>query len=265
MKKFVLATTALAALVAFGPAEAADRPVLKGPTMVRPLCAQFGGFYLGANGGWAHHDKTWVDRDAWVDNFAFDWALGTVASSHDGGTAGGQIGYNWQRNCTVFGVEVDANWVGLSSTKTYSPVDGPVTVPGTLLTLDDRVRWFGTARARAGVVVDDLLLFVTGGLAYANIRHDFTVTDSFTLPQVESFSANKDRWGGVAGFGVEWAWAPNWSVKFEGLYIKFKEVTTIGFSPNGPSTVHFDNQDSMWITRIGINYRLGGGPVYAAY
>jgi outer membrane immunogenic protein len=235
-------------------AYAASYPT-KAMPVARPACAQFAGWTAGAIVGWANLDSKWVDRDAWVDNFGTDWALGTVSNTDGGITVGGQIGYNWQMGCTLFGVELDASWAGISWNKAYSAVD---VGPGTVLTLDSKLNWYGTARARTGIIVDNLLLYVTGGFAYANIKHNFTVTDPGATPTIESFSAKDSRWGGVVGVGTEWAFNPNWSLKSEFLYIRFQEVTTTGFSPNGPGTVNFDNQDSMWVSRVAAVYRWGG-------
>jgi outer membrane immunogenic protein len=253
-KLFLASVTAMVTFVG-GAATAADLPA-KAPAAVapRPACAQFGGFYAGVNGGWANLRTTWVDRDAWVDNFGTDWALGSVNNDKGGGTAGGQIGYNWQLTpCTVFGVELDANWTGISDTRGYTPVD--IGGTGTALTLEDRMRWFGTARARGGVVVDNVLIYLTGGFAYANIKHTWTITDPSASPTVESFSSSAGRWGGVVGFGSEWAFNRNWSLKSEVLYILFQDKHTTVFSPNGPCNCRFDLQDSMWVSRIGVNYR----------
>jgi outer membrane immunogenic protein len=207
MNKLLVATLSIVAL-SVGAATAADIPrKAGGPAVFAPSCGQFGGFYVGANGGWIAHDTKWVDRDAWVDNFSIDWALGTVSTFRNGGTAGGQIGYNWQRGCTLFGVELDAAWTSLDGTKTYSPA----APPATLLTITNDVRWFGTARTRAGIIVDNVLLYATGGLAYAHINHQFTVTDPGN--PTESFRAAKGRWGGTVGVGVEWAWSNNISIK----------------------------------------------------
>ncbi len=119
------------------------------------------------------------------------------------------------------------------------------------------MRWFGTARTRTGIIVDDVLLYVTGGFAFANIRHDFTVNDP-GIPATESFSTKAGRWGWTAGLGSEWAWSQSVSIKSEVLYVKFSEVTTTGFSPAGNQTVTFDSNDSMWVSLIGINVKLGG-------
>jgi outer membrane immunogenic protein len=218
-----------------------------------PSCAQFGGIYLGVNGGWAFHDKTWVDRDNWIDNFAFDFNSSNVSKTRDGGTVGGQLGYNWQFRCTVIGIESDFNWTDLRGSETLSPAIG-----GTQLTLTDRVNWFGTTRVRAGVVVDHLMLFVTGGLAYADIKHNYTINDP-AIPATESFRADNGRFGLALGFGAEMKVAGNWTVKGEGLYLKFQDESNSGVSPaGGGQIVHFDNQDSIWVARLGLNYKFGG-------
>jgi outer membrane immunogenic protein len=240
------------AIAGLGAGSASADGMPKSYSSSQPSCARFGGMYLGVNGGWAYLDQTWVDRDTWVDNFGTDWALGSVNSTNNGGTAGAQVGYNWQHRCTVVGIEVDANWARLDSFKSYSAADVGV---GTALTLNDDLKWFGSARLRTGIVVDHLLLYVTGGVAHANIRHVFTVTDpGFST---ESFSADSTRWGLAGGVGAEQAWADKWTFKTELLYFRFSEETTTAFSPAGPGTVHFDNQDSMWVARVGLNYRFG--------
>jgi outer membrane immunogenic protein len=254
----ILATTVAAGVTAVSIAQAADlqpRMAVKAPPPVRPACAQFGGFYVGGNIGWAYHDQTWVDRDNWVDNFDFDFHLGSVSTTRNGVTGGLQAGFNWQRGCTLFGVEVDGNWANLKGSKSYSPTD--IGSDGfTILTLEDKVKWWGSLRGRTGLIVEDLLLYVTGGVAYANIQHTATITDGFV--PTETFSSTSGRWGWVGGVGAEWAVSSTVSIKSEVLYIRFTEVTTTGFSPAGPSTVNFDYQDSMWVSRVGINFKLGG-------
>lgn len=243
---------------------AADMPVaVKYAPPPRPACATFGGWNIGVHGGWASLDSRWVDRDAWVDNFGTDWALGTVSNQHGGATLGGQIGYLWQSGCTVFGFEIDGAWADLDETRIYDSSSGT----GTALTLQHDLQWYGSARTRTGLIVDNLMLYVTGGLAYAKIDSTWTISDP---SPVQTFNVSKDnRWGGVLGVGAEWAFNPNWSLRTEFLYYIFQEVHTSGTSTNG-QFVNFDSQDSMWVTRIALNYRWGGGdygkaPVQAKY
>lgn len=149
-------------------------------------CSSFDGWYIGGNVGWGIQDHTWVDRDAWVDNFTTDWALGSVCGSNDGVTAGIQGGYNWQCGLALLGFEVDANWADLESNKHFAPT----ATPATLLTLNDKMEWFGTIRGRAGIVANNLLLYASLGAAFADFKHKWTVTDGATT---ESFHENNLR------------------------------------------------------------------------
>jgi outer membrane immunogenic protein len=234
-------------------ARAANYPVKAMPAAVS-RCANFAGWTGGVNVGSATHSSTWNDNDNWVDNFNFDFNTSNPSKTRTGVTAGLSGGYNWQSGCALYGVEVDGSWTSIKGTTTASPVG----VPGTTLTIADRLNWWGTVRGRAGVVVDNLLIYTTGGFAFAKIRHDWSVVDP-TVPAAETFSAHSGRWGGVAGVGTEWSITPQWSVRSEFLYVYFKEDHQRGLSRAGAQIVHFDAQDSMFVSRIGAVYRWGGG------
>ena len=259
MKKLFLATTAFVALAMFGPVEAADlsRPVMKAPPVVRPACAQFGGFYLGGHVGSTYYKHEYKDLDAF--GFANIDALPLSASNTDYGWHGGaQAGYNWQTNCTVFGIEADWSWTNAKAESFHTDGEGAGTDS---LNVESRMRWFGTVRARTGVVVDNVLIYATGGLAYARFNRDLAFFED-DIPGTEIFSQSRTRWGWTAGVGTEWAFAANWSLKSEVLYMQFEKdearFTSALITP-GIST-RFDHQDSVWVSRIGLNYRFGSAP-----
>ena len=260
MKKLFLATTAAIVVMAAGPAGAADM-ALKAPRAMAPACAQFGGFYLGGHGGWGHYRHDHSDRGNLVQTI--DDNLPTNASQSDSNGLGGvQIGRNWQRNCTVFGIEADWSWSGLRAQETY--FDGDAGTQDTL-TVSSKLRWFGTVRTRAGIVVDNVLLYVTGGFAYANFNRDYTIVEDAPLTTF-TFSSSNTRWGWTAGFGTEWAWSGNWSIKSEVLYMRFvggdagftgTTFNTVNFGVPGRG-YSFGSDDDVWVARIGLNYRWGG-------
>jgi outer membrane immunogenic protein len=259
-------------LVAAAPAGAADIPV-KAPVYrpPPPACAQFGGFYIGAHAGWGYYDHRWHDRDAWSQEEDDELLRGSINNTKSGFIGGVQGGYNWQpTNCTVFGVEVEYSWGRLTASSLDTDGD-----PGTAndqLSISSRFRGIGTVKARTGVVVDNLLLYVTGGFAFANFNRSFSVTDPGG-GNIETFEHSRTRWGWVAGFGTEWAINQNWSIKSEVNYARFERdessFTCVVFCGT-PHTVRFEDQDSVWTTKIGLNYRFGGnylgkGPVAARY
>ena len=261
MTRFHLAAAAIAVLIAV-PAGAADmRAPVKAPVAVAPACANFGGIYIGAHGGWTYYDHHIKDRDQFTGNLVGNFDSATTTDS--GWHAGGQVGYNWQRGCMVFGVQVDASWSNAEVEHLFT--SGPAPAPNTAQ-WNSQMRWFGTLRSRTGVVVSDLLLYVTGGFAFANIDRDATFHNGGAPGNTVSFSNSDTRWGFVVGAGTEWSLSPNWSFVGEVLYMGFKKDTqtivcpTAGFCGgllNVPA--RFEFQDSAWVGRVGLNYRFGGG------
>jgi outer membrane immunogenic protein len=157
-----------AALMLFGgSALAADIPRQPAYTPPPPPpCAQFGGFYVGGNVGWGYGDHQFRDLDGLANQVLdrFGVLLPTEASRSVSGVAYGvQGGYNWQFRCTLFGIEADYNWTNIDHDFVRTGPLGLAT-----LTVSSSLQSFGTVRARSGVIVDNLLLYVTGGLAYAH-------------------------------------------------------------------------------------------------
>jgi outer membrane immunogenic protein len=250
MKKLLLATTAIVAL-GTGAAGAADMAVKARPLPPPlPACAQFGGFYVGAHVGAAYYRSERHDLDYWE-------STSTTVATESGIIGGIQGGYNWQARCTVFGFEVDASWGSQDAHwRWYPHSEG-----GYDNHLDRELKWFGTARTRAGVVVDNLLLYVTGGFAWANVEDRFVYTSGGY--NYIDFSNSKTRWGFVAGVGTEWAWGGGWTLKSEFLYMQFADheydVTYRYSSCSDCFDVYrFKADDSAWVARVGINYIFGG-------
>jgi outer membrane immunogenic protein len=124
--------------------------------------------------------------------------------------------------------------------------------------VDQRIKWLGTVRARLGVLpIDRLLLYVTGGLAYG--RAERTATIAFPIiPQTFSGSENTTQAGWTAGGGVEWAFFKNWSVKAEYLYYdlgkKDVDIVTVASSVAGTASGTFETKGH--IVRAGLNFRF---------
>ncbi len=107
-----------------------------------------------------------------------------------------------------------------------------------------------TGRLRTGVALDDMLFYVTGGVAAARLRTTWT-------DPPESVTFNEWRYGWVAGVGTEWAITRNLSLKSEFLYAGFTDRdNAFNFPAAGPQS--FRHSDSAMVSRIGLNYRWGG-------
>lgn len=96
--------------------------------------------------------------------------VGFGPANSSGWLAGAVAGYNWQKGRMVVGIEGDASWTSLKSETTGTFVDP--SAPNFVFPSGDtfaRIDWYGTVRARVGLVVGSFLVYGTGGLAYGNV------------------------------------------------------------------------------------------------
>src|SRR5262245_29458595 len=164
MKKFLFS---VAAIISFGSlASAADMPTkAPAPVVVRPSCAApaWQGFYAGINGGGTHWTANRTDHDEVLVDVA------TIVQKEWGGTVGGHVGYNFARCNTLWGVEVDGAWLSSDQNTQLLP-------NSTLFNINIQSRFDAlvTARLRGGIVVDDIYIYLTGGLAGGHFKTTFT-------------------------------------------------------------------------------------------
>jgi outer membrane immunogenic protein len=223
VKKFLFASVAIVALIATNAAQAADLGLpAKGPAAAPLPAWNWSGFYAGLNAGYARGTTVWNDLDGTV-------TLGgtLVHESTNGFIGGGQIGYNWQFRHAVFGLETDLNYLSLKQTTRF--FDNAIGSGFPVFQFTDAIRWLGTVRGRAGLALDNVLIYLTAGLAYGKTDH--TVTDTLKPPPATptgTHNFSDTHVGFAAGFGTEYALDPRWSVKAEVLYVDLS--STWGFS-----------------------------------
>ncbi|MGA2126809.1 MAG: outer membrane protein [Xanthobacteraceae bacterium] len=206
IKSFTGATLMALALVA-APARAADVPVSPAPAYVNatPFGAySWSGAYVGFNLGYQ-----WGS----VSNSRFD------PSGFNGGLQGG---YNWQTGQFVIGGETDLQLSSADDMFAAYKFSNP---------------WFGTTRLRAGIAMNNILLYATAGLAYGTGKVDFgALTETNT--QV----------GWTAGAGVEVGFTQHWSAKAEFLYVDLSDHSyVLTGTTNGLASA---------VVRLGVNYRF---------
>jgi outer membrane immunogenic protein len=109
-------------------------------------------------------------------------------------------------------------------------------------------------RGRIGVLASPTwLLYVTGGLAYGEIRSNETLTVG-ALATSTSFDNTRAGW--TIGGGVEGVVSGNWTVKLEYLYMDFGTInnTFIGTAPFTPLNLSTHVTDN--VVRVGLNYHF---------
>lgn len=123
------------------------------------------------------------------------------------GFGGGALaGYNWQSGDLVFGAEIAGN---------LTRMNGVADCANPAFTCRTRVNNVISGRLRAGVAMDNTLLFATGGVASASIRH------STTIGAVTDADTNRTN-GLMVGVGLEHAFAGGWNLRGDLEHYRFR-------------------------------------------
>jgi outer membrane immunogenic protein len=249
VKKIALAAAVLT--LSAGSSSAADMAVKARPVPPPVAVYNWTGFYVGINGGGGSAHKCW--------DLLSDLGVPVVPAAPEGchnatgATVGGQIGYRWQASNWVFGLEAQGNWAdftGSNPSLFFADV-----------TDRTRVEAFGLFTGQIGYAFNNVLLYVKGGAAVASDKYNTYTTST----GVGIDRGSETRWGGVVGAGVEFGFAPNWSValEYDHLFMGTREVSSYLITTGAPSAIDRISQD-VDIGMVRVNYRFGG-PVVAKY
>lgn len=236
---------ATAAVVLTTAAYAADTVVYEQPPEA-PIVVGFDwtGFYAGAHGGFAWADRDWDGEFIGipVDDELFDYDM-------DGALVGAQIGYNWQINNFVLGVEADASWADVHETEVEFGFLSSTEVEAS-------VEWLATIRGRAGFAWDRFMFYGTGGIAFAGVDTDANRSSIFFGTVSDSGSATHTGW--AAGVGVEAMVTEKISLKAEYLHADFDdEDFDYNLVPISSADDTIGSADlDIDIVRIGVNFHF---------
>jgi outer membrane immunogenic protein len=263
----------LGVALATGPVLAADLPSkTEEPVFQPPPAPEFSwtGFYAGINVGGG------------IDHFAFPYAIATAPpaggylQARSGITASGPIGgiaagYNYELPFfhIVAGFEIDTDASGIRGQTTVNGIlssGSPVTA-----TFGSKFEDFGTARVRLGYAWGRFLPYLTAGFTYATTETYYSV---WAPTLATAGSITESRTGvfphvGSFGIGLEYALAPNVTVKAEYFY-EFINARDVVVHPDPVSTVNFNTRTMYHVARVGVNYKfdwlsLPTAPVAAKY
>ena len=261
LKKLALAV-ALVALSAAG-ASAADLTMRKAAYTKAPPMApayNWSGFYIGLNGGGgsSHGCQTLIADIDGPHN-----PLPEGCNNAVGGLLGGQAGYRWQQAMWVFGLEAQGDWANLKG-QNFDLTSSP-TYP---FQRGSKVDAIGLFTGQVGYALNNVLFYAKGGAAVTHNK--YTVSPGFNngpypAGSIEE-SGSSTRWGGVIGAGIEYGFAPNWSVAIEYDHLFMgKQDTSLYFLPPSTGFAETDStSQDIDIGTIRLNYKFGG-PVVAKY
>jgi outer membrane immunogenic protein len=283
-KRFI--ATAITMLGLTSIASAADLPertYTKAP-IIPSAVFDWNGYYVGGNlgGAWNDTRDTVSPTGCFINPAVLCGGplstnpLRTDASSMRGAgfIGGGQVGYNWQRDRWVFGVEGDINYVGINDSVVINRALAPPLTGTWAHSETDNPSWLATFRGRFGVTATPgLLLYATGGLAVGQVRSSSVSTFSATG---DAYAGSNDdtRAGWTIGAGGEWMISPRWSIKAEYLYVDLgktsytQNCTVAGVCTAPPIAQAATYQTELHvhenIARVGFNYHFGS-PIVAKY
>jgi outer membrane immunogenic protein len=176
------------------------------------------GFYVGVNGGGGFGNSNWDT---------------TGSFNVSGALLGGTVGYNYQWANAVLGVEGDIDWSNIKGSTAAFCAGGCTTANS----------WLSTARGRIGYAAGRFMPYLTGGVAFGNIKA--------STPLFAGATGTSAGW--TLGGGIEGAVVGNWSVKAEYLYVNLGSFNC-GLNC---SVIPIDNVSYRTsILRAGVNYRF---------
>lgn len=240
------------------------------------------GFYAGINGGYATSQSKTKTTTSFVPNSYFfqsdivqiaNAGNKTLSMSHL--TGGLEGGYNYLYQRILLGAEVD--FESMSASSSYANTMIYQSAPPFTFTMSTKTstNWLFTLRPRIGyVLTNNILLYVTGGLAVTQLTTYQSFSDNYVAPPptnaAEHSGKTQNQIGWVAGGGVEYPVAEHVSIKAEYLYAEFGNVNSSGqlyinpaylalFAPplNRQAPLNHTANLTDKIVRVGVNYKFG--------
>jgi outer membrane immunogenic protein len=233
---------------AWGPASAADLgkynrsykdKEYSDPIVVPASLFSWTGFYIGGSlgYGWGSSSSRNVPGSGAGD--AFDGLDGFNVHPY-GWMGGATLGYNWQTDGFVFGLEGDLGYLGAEDRQSNSGGFASTEYGG-----------YGTLTARIGYGEDRWLFYTKGGLAFADIENRAGALPGGSVV-ADDFTKDRDvKTGWALGAGVEFAFQQDLSMKVEYLYMDFGD----SHSGNIDGDV-FRHENHIHTLKVGLNYSL---------
>ncbi|HKG72645.1 MAG TPA: outer membrane protein [Aestuariivirgaceae bacterium] len=250
--KALLAVSTIAAAFAFaGAVSAADIAVEPEPEVV----SDWTGFYLGAHfgvaGGDFEYPFSWDNGEDFVD--------GEFELDSSGLFAGGQIGFNWQMNSLVLGIEADASWTNLEGDFEANADTSFIGGASASLEAGSELNWFGTIRGRLGfLLTPGFMLYGTGGAAFGKVESGYDISAEWGQccggPNLHFEDSTSDtQWGWTAGAGAEYKITDNWTFKAEYLYIDLGDQNLFSDDIFG-GDLEIDVDTKFHTLKAGVNF-----------
>jgi outer membrane immunogenic protein len=206
-----------------------------------PAAFDWTGFYIGGHLGYGDPSFDGIYDSGEIDAGNPEDATYADDIDADGILGGAQAGYNIHTDSIVVGVEADISFTDFSGDA--EDADGFDKIKAD-------VDFLASARLRLGFALDTLLIYATGGVAYAD--GEFKISDADLA--LEKASYDIDDFGYVVGGGLEWAALENVSLRIEGLYYGFGDEQDISDATSDADEGDSLELEDVFVVRGGVNW-----------
>ncbi|MBV9530828.1 MAG: TonB-dependent receptor, partial [Bradyrhizobium sp.] len=201
------------------------------------------GVYVGADGGYGWQKSTGT----------LITAAGAFSTPYDYGVtgpfAGSFVGWNYQFNRLVLGIEGDWQWSNLTgNSQSLAPLGATGAFPAGPFTVSTTTKDYGSIRGRLGVAFDRFLIFGTGGWAVGNLSTAFALTGAAPFATT---GGNSNGW--TAGAGVEYAITDTILSRIE---YRYTSLEALGFVNAATNSANAGTRAPVNDFRAGIAYKL---------
>jgi outer membrane immunogenic protein len=245
-----------------GPLLALVAAMLAAPTVARAQGTNWSGLYIGANAGEILNHDTGGDTCITPGGVKFGFGCSIDAGighmNAIGFLGGVQLGANWQGGPFVVGIEADYGGSTLQNASNFYgqlPEYGVVACCTVHYVASENMTSFQTERLRIGFASSQTLVYLTGGLAQANV----TMSTNYAFSSVQyPGTTSIQRSGWTEGLGAEWALGSRLSFKVEGLLYTLQPYTTEYFS-TGSTSGYQGGKDFYFhgaVARLGFNWKI---------
>ncbi len=236
MKKFLLSSVAVATMMSAS-AFAADLPSRAPPiapsfTSPAPVYS-WTGFYAGVHAGYSFGSTSFRVIEAGTPS---------ATASPNGFVGGALVGFNYQINQAVLGLEADVGFGSISGSANAGGAGG--------FSHGNRFRedWNGRIRARVGFAAGNFMPFIAAGYSFGNDK--LTVVSG-----AAASSVSKSLSGWNIGAGVDFQIANNWVGRVEYIYDQFNAMTYV---PGGGFNNRATGRPDVSTIRAALIYTFGG-------
>jgi outer membrane immunogenic protein len=191
---------------------------------------------------------------------------GTINGTPSGVIGGAHIGYQYQFNQLVLGVQGSLDGTSLTNTAVAT---FPLAFGGSNLSAQTTGDVRGSIRGKFGIALDRALIYGTAGVSFGGFKTALSLTAPNT-PIFATATTSSTRTGWTAGGGVEYAVTNNWWIFAEYRFTDFGTLQSNFLATDLPTGAFINGERHLQENQVqaGFSYRFdiyAPVPVVAKY